>query len=140
LAARQVGHWLHMARAVGDQEVAGWLARVTDVTVRVSEPPEPDRDSPTTAVYELEGDWHGDLAPSFEHTHALREAFYSIACDYTIAYLTWPWYRESSPLSEPLEPYFELWRRGACIQLPSPGQAVVYVEHERKRRGRPTRG
>jgi hypothetical protein len=67
-------------------------------------------------VYEGVGEFMGELY-DYEHPIIkLSEAYYSVACDYWLAwYLQWPYFTERIP-KDVFLPYFELWARGhGCI-------------------------
>jgi hypothetical protein len=69
-----------------------------------------------TLVHEAVKDFMGEF---YDYEHAiikLREAYYSVACDYHLAwYLQWPYFSEKIP-RDVFGPYFELWARGrGCV-------------------------
>ncbi len=126
-ARLQATRWREIAREQGDEDLVNWLS-IDKIEVTDAERTMPDNDSPETAVYDAQTDWHVGLRSTCPHSHVLREAFYSIACDYYLAYwVTWPWYRDSTRIDEPYEPSFELWRHGAHMQIPSPHHVVLHV-------------
>lgn len=70
---------------------------------------EEDRD----AVYEALGDLLSSRSDYDEAIEILSEAYYSIACDYWVAYyLQWPRYQGLQEAEDCLYPYFELYRYG----------------------------
>jgi hypothetical protein len=61
----------------------------------------------------------GDILHGFyDHGHRiirLQEGYFSVACDYWLAwYLMWPYFREWVP-RDVFRPYFELWARGCDV-------------------------
>jgi hypothetical protein len=69
-----------------------------------------------TLVYEAVGDFMGE---HYDYEHPiikLREAYYSVACDFCLAwYLQWPYFRQKIG-QDVFRPYFELWARGhGCV-------------------------
>lgn len=63
------------------------------------------------------GDWLLTLEDPRALPVRLAEAYYSIACDYLLAwYLQWPYYRRWHE-DDVFEPYFELWRRGISCRF-----------------------
>jgi len=103
-----------LAEIIGDPELrqaTGDLSRVAhrDLTTKDFETDE------FLTVYEVVGDWLGGLRNYTDLIPVLREAYYSISCDYWLAnYLQWPYYERHCAL-DAFAPYFELWRLGiAC--------------------------
>jgi len=65
------------------------------------------------AVYEALGDLISSRSDYDEAIEILSEAYYSIACDYWVAYyLQWPRYEGLQEAEHCLYPYFELYRYG----------------------------
>jgi hypothetical protein len=69
-----------------------------------------------TLVYEAVRDFMGEF---YDYDHPiikLREAYYSVACDYCLAwYLQWPYFKEKIA-PDVFRPYFQLWARGhGCV-------------------------
>ncbi|KAA8787579.1 tetratricopeptide (TPR) repeat protein [Paenibacillus sp. 4624] len=65
------------------------------------------------AVYEALGDLLRSRSDYDEAIEILSEAYYSIACDYWVAYyLQWPRYKGLQEAENCLYPYFELYRYG----------------------------
>lgn len=65
------------------------------------------------AVYEALGDLLSSRSNYDEAIEILNEAYYSIACDYWVAYyLQWPRYEGLQEAENCLYPYFELYRYG----------------------------
>lgn len=68
-------------------------------------------------VHESVGDILQGLQDDDHLAVQLGEGFYSVACDYWLAwYLMWPYFRRWVP-QEVFRPYFELWSRGCSIAL-----------------------
>jgi len=64
-------------------------------------------------VYEALGDLFRSRSDYNEKIELLSEAYYSIACDYWVAYyLQWPRYQGLQDAEDCLYPYFELYRYG----------------------------
>ncbi|WP_170948146.1 hypothetical protein [Paenibacillus sp. 7516] len=64
-------------------------------------------------VYEALGDLLRSRSDYNENIELLSEAYYSIACDYWVAYyLQWPRYQGLQEAEDCLYPYFELYRYG----------------------------
>ncbi|MCW3792928.1 hypothetical protein OM416_15155 [Paenibacillus sp. LS1] len=65
------------------------------------------------SVYEALGELLSSRKDYNEAVEILSEAYYSIACDYWVAYyLQWPRYRGLQEVKDCLFPYFELYRYG----------------------------
>ncbi|WP_260985546.1 hypothetical protein [Paenibacillus xylanexedens] len=65
------------------------------------------------AVYEALGELLSSRSDYKETIEILNEAYYSIACDYWVAYyLQWPRYQGLQDMEACLYPYFELYRYG----------------------------
>ncbi|MGP3786926.1 hypothetical protein [Paenibacillus sp. 1A_MP2] len=64
-------------------------------------------------VYEALGELIRSRSDYSENIELLSEAYYSIACDYWVAYyLQWPRYQGLQEADDCLYPYFELYRYG----------------------------
>jgi hypothetical protein len=120
-----------IARSVDDERLASELAVLPEIEIKRESLPDrlrSDVNAPEASVYDVTGDWFGGLNPIESDALLLREAFYSIACDYKIAqHLMWPLYRHSTEIEEPFAPYFELWTHGALPFFGKPGLVTVYV-------------
>ena len=131
LAKAQLKNWRLIAEEFEDDELLAELKPLPKVQVSHEPAPDPDphdTESLDIFIYEAQTDWHGSLTPVCQHAEWLREAFYYLACDYYLAhYVTWPWYRESSEIEDPCQPYFELWRHGAKLCCESREKVVLYV-------------
>lgn len=106
-----------IAISFGETELASLLETLPEIKIKREAAPartQPDDDAPETIIYDMSGDWFGGLDPVPSDALLMKEAFYSIACDYNIAhYLMWPLYRQSTDIEEPFAPYFALWTHGA---------------------------
>jgi hypothetical protein len=92
----------------------------------------PHRDSPEGVVYQVVGEFMShlqwDLAPVESHAYLMEEGFYTLACDYNLAYhLLWPTYRDLADITEPFAAYFELWKHGAGCRFEDDGGVTLYV-------------
>jgi hypothetical protein len=62
---------------------------------------------------------------------ALRPAYYFIACDPMLRdYLMWPLYESAVGLSDPLRPYFDLWRHGVKYRIFGEDQVDLYLPRQ----------
>jgi hypothetical protein len=120
-----------MAGAIGHAELARELDALPRIEIKREGIPDRTRSdvfAPEASVYDAAGDWHSGLKPVRSDALLLHEAFYSIACDYKIAYhLMWPLYRHGTGIEEPFAAYFELWKLGALPFFEKPGLVIVYV-------------
>jgi hypothetical protein len=122
---RQIARIFDHARLASELEV---LPEIKIKREAIPERTRSDVNAPEASVYGVTGDWFTDLAPIPSDALLMKEAFYSIVCDYKIArYLMWPLYRGSTEIEEPFAPYFELWTHGALPFFEKPGRITVYV-------------
>jgi hypothetical protein len=109
----------------GAAKLASLLETLTQIEIKREAAPartQPDYQAPETILYDVVGDWVMGLDPIPSAALLMREAFYSIACDYYIAnYLMWPLYRHGTDIVEPFALYFELWTHGARAIFEKPG-------------------
>jgi hypothetical protein len=130
-ALSQLSNWRQMAEAINQSELVDLLTPIPHVAVSHGIPPEPDpndTESLDVFIYDVQTDWHAQLMPQCPHTSWMREAFYYIDCDYYLArYVTWPWYKTSSSITEPYEPHFRLWSHGAALCCESPQNITLFV-------------
>jgi hypothetical protein len=92
--------------------------------IRGAPAPPIDRDGIETALYELQGDWF-DARPFVPLAHAMREAMYSLACDYPLAhFVLWPLVGDGD--RDLYAAYFDLWRHGAELRA-APAAWVVHL-------------
>ncbi len=98
----------------GGEELHEYLCGVNQVVVVQPGGCDPSHDD-HLMVHESVGDI---LSRYYDYGHdavQLREGFYSVACDYWLAwYLQWPYFRRWMP-QDVFRPYFELWARGCEI-------------------------
>lgn len=97
------------------EEAATYLSQVTKVVLlkkgKIRSYQEDEEEVLGEAIYELVNSHEDDEGP----INILREAYYSIACDYYVSYyLQWPRY-QGLENSDPFAPYFELYRLGYMI-------------------------
>lgn len=102
------------AAASGRRDLKDYLSRV--IRIAVVSAAECDRGNDDhTRVHEAVGDFLGVLADHENPAVKLGEGFYSVACEYWLAwYLQWPYFREWFP-RDVFRPYFELWARGCEV-------------------------
>jgi hypothetical protein len=113
-------------------ELAVQIANLRPIEVVEGERPwPPDDEAPEGVIYELRSDFIFRLKDEgVVESHALlmTEAFYTIACEYELAYhLLWPLFEQASPVSEPFRAHFELWKHGADYRFAEPDLVRVYV-------------
>lgn len=98
----------------GRPELKEYLGRVRQV--EVGPPGTGDRGHDDHAlVHEGVGDYLGSLDDDDHPAVRLREGFYSVACDYWLAwYLQWPYYRTWVE-RDVFRPYYELWASGCEV-------------------------
>ena len=131
LTAQHLGKVRQIAIDFGEAELASLLEVSPEIKIKreaILPQTRSDFNAPEASVYEITGDWFRELVPVQSDALLMKEAFYSIACDYKIArYLLWPLYRHSTNIEDPFAPYFELWRHGALPFFGRPGLVTVYV-------------
>jgi hypothetical protein len=117
-----------MAIASDAWDVVNLLGSVEIDTEKAEPPPHSNQPEPGfSMIYDTVCDWIIDLKPVASDAILLKEAFYSMACDYELAgYIMWPIYRETTPILDPLAPCFELWIRGAEFRFTSDKSVTVY--------------
>ena len=130
-ATAMLENWRRMAADLDETELVDQLTPPPAIAIRHESPPPPDPlDTSTLDVwfYDVRSDWMRGLDPACPHAGWMSEAFYSIACDYALAaYITWPWFRAASPLTDPFAPWFHLWKHEATLCCRSPEEIVLYV-------------
>jgi hypothetical protein len=130
-AAEHLANCRQIAADFKAQELVDMLTPIPQIRISMAPPPRvdpADHDTLDVFIYDVQGDWHGELVPLCPHAYWMREAFYYINCDYYLAhYITWPWYMKSSKIREPFEPYFDLWIHGAELHCPSPDKITLFV-------------
>lgn len=130
-ATAQLSNWRNMAAAINEHELVDLLTPIPLITIRDGSPTAPnphDTESLDAYIYDVQTDWHAQLAPLCPHASWMRDAFYYLACDYYLArFITWPWYMHSSSLNDPYEPYFYLWLHGAELRCESRERVTLFV-------------
>jgi hypothetical protein len=121
-----------IARAFGDAALVRLLEVLPEIRIKREGIPQrfatEFTSMPEAIVCDAICDWLRELAPIPSHALLMKEAFYSIACDYCIAHhFMWPLYRHSTDIEEPFAAYFELWTHGAQPWFEKPGLVNVYV-------------
>jgi len=97
-----------------------------------SPPRTPDRHDTDVFIYDTLCDWVRSLTADPPEITALRDAFYSIACDYFLAWhVTWPWFATATTMVEPFHPYFRLWQHGVEYRFDGASSATVYLPRPR---------
>lgn len=105
-------------------EAAEYLKCISNITILPQEEIEAYRDDQEESVYEELSDLISECTDYDEPISILREAYYSIACDYWVSYyLQWPQYEELQG-SDPLAPYFELYRCGYSVSF---NEQTLYI-------------
>lgn len=132
-ATTQLANWRQMAEQVHESELVDLLTPLPEIKIKTETPPQVDPndyDSLDVFIYDVQTDWWiGKLTPICPQARWMREAFYFINCDYYLArYAAWPWYRESSSITDPYKPYFTLWLHGAELRCQSPDDVTLYVK------------
>lgn len=130
-AQAMLENWRRMAGDLHDTELVDELTPIPSIGISSETPPPTDpRDTSTLDVwfYDTRSDWLRSLNPVCPHAGWMSEAFYSIACDYALAaYITWPWFRAASPLTDPFAPCFHLWKHGATLRCRFPEEIILYI-------------
>lgn len=122
-----------MSEAVGCDELTGTLRSPLVLEAVEGETPwPPGDDDPETLIYDVTCQFMESLTPRESAAHLLGEAFYTIACDYNLQHhILWPLYRDATPIVEPFEPYFELWKHGAGFRFTDERTVRVFVPEGR---------
>lgn len=117
-----------IADEAGAEELVELLRAPTFSLSREAAPDSPDRHDTDLTIYDTLCDWVGALESDPPEVADLREAFYSIACDYPLSwYAMWPWFADATQLVDPFEPSFQLWRHGVEYRFDGPSSATIYV-------------
>ena len=113
LAQRHRDSMVRIASHLGADEVGSVLEAAKEVSVVGSREGTAAAEGANLQIYEAVIDFMTSLTPRQSEALLLGEAYYAIACDYSLKYhLLWPLYRAASPLEEPFEAYFQLWKHG----------------------------
>jgi hypothetical protein len=98
----------------GFGEVESYLANVTQICIVDRSDLDNEHDD-QIRIHESIGDFLGKYDQEDHLIMQLHEAYYSIACDYWLAwYLQWPYFKEWFRV-DVFKPYFEMWTRGCQI-------------------------
>ncbi len=136
LAGELASQWLHglrqFAEVLGVADIVNILQPEPKVRVLEGIPPKhPKNESEKSNLLkaiQLQSTHlveHVDAGPL---PAALRPAYYFIACDSMLRdYLMWPFYAEATGLTDPLSPYFELWRHGVKYRIFGETQVDLYL-------------
>ena len=103
-----------LATSSGRRDLHEYLSRVDRVAVVPAADCDRGNDD-HTLVHEAIGDILRGFCDYDHPAVRLREGFYSVACEYWLAwYLQWPYYRRWVP-RDVFRPFFELWARGCEV-------------------------
>jgi len=128
LIREYLGTVAEIAALAGAAELAEPLQVATFTFASGPAPESPDRHDTELSIYDTLCDWVASLETAPSELADLREAFYSIACDYPLSwYLMWPWYAAATAIEDPFQPYFQLWRHGIEYRFDGPSSVIVYV-------------
>lgn len=117
-----------IAEEAGAEELVELLRAPTYSIAREAAPDSPDRHDTDLTIYDTLCDWVGALETDPPQVSDLNEAFFSIACDYPLAwYAMWPWFADAAQISDPFEPYFQLWRHGVEYRFDGPSSVTIHV-------------
>lgn len=113
-----------LATLSGRRDLHEYLSRVSNVAVVTSAGCD-RRNDDHARVHEAIGDILSGFH-DYEHPAVrLREGFYSVACDYWLAwFLQWPYFHRSVP-RDVFRPYFELWARGCEVAFQGDGLNIA---------------
>ncbi|GIM48615.1 hypothetical protein [Capnocytophaga stomatis] len=102
---------LEFASFVEEETLQNYLSEITEIEISDNKEQNFD-DEKHVHLWETLLDWTIDNTDYESLISILREAYYSINCDYFLAaYLQYPNYNDK-PNGDFLKPYFELWQRG----------------------------
>lgn len=108
---------VEISRVTGDGELEATL-RSAALTIARSKGP--DWSELGAWMHEDRVEFMSSMVPLDSPVLLLKEAFYTVAYDAILMYyLMWPLFAHSSPVNEPFEPYFELWRHGWTVEASS---------------------
>lgn len=122
-----------LATSLGRPREAEQLAGVEKVRVLEGIPPKhPKQEHEKTNLLRLLKDaiptWLEGTEIDTPLTASLRAPYYFITCDAMLRdHLMWPLYRESLPATEPMEPYFQLWKHGIKWRVYQEKQVDLYI-------------
>jgi hypothetical protein len=105
-----------LAENIGNAELFEYLRSIDSVEVVQRSRLNRSNDD-NTLVMEGIRDWLNGIGKRDDPILRMREAFYSVACDFFLMYyLQWPYYVERHS-NDVFRPYFELWKRGAQLSF-----------------------
>lgn len=118
-----------IARAAGVEELVTVLRSITIKLQKGQPPPHSIPPDHTFAwIYDTITDWFLGIEPVPSDALLLKEAFYSMTCDYQLSdYIMWPLYEDKSPINDPFAPYYQLWIRGAALRFTGQDLLTVYA-------------
>jgi hypothetical protein len=118
-----------IARALDRSELLHLLEPLPRMQVSQGQTPwPPTQDSPEALIYEAEVDFIAGLTPLPSYILLLKEAMFYIACDSFLRdYILWPLYQKSTLVTDPFQPYFELWKHGSGIRFTGGRAGTVFV-------------
>lgn len=123
-----------LATLSGHRDLFEYLGGVSGVAVVA--PGECNREDEHMQVHEALGDILRGFHDYDHRAVQLGEGFYSVACDYWLAwYLQWPYFREWVP-RDVFRPYFELWSRGCEVAFHD--NSLFIARHAEPLAGQPT--
>lgn len=106
-----LARFLEFASFVEEETLQNYLKEIINIEISDSREQNFD-DEAQTELYEILSIWYIDNTDYESLISILREAYYSINCDYFLAaYLQYP-VLTNKPKTDFLKPYFELWQRG----------------------------
>ena len=108
-----------LARVIGQPELLTYLQSAQSVEMVPRTQLKCNNDE-NLLVGETIGDWVILRSDCADYVPQLREAFYSVACDFFLMYfLQWPYFEKWCG-QDVFLPYFELWCRGAACAFEGP--------------------
>lgn len=106
-----LAEFLEFTSFVEEETLQNYLKEIINIEISDSREQNFD-DEAQTELYEILSIWYIDNTDYESLISILREAYYSINCDYFLAaYLQCP-VLTNKPKTDFLKPYFELWQRG----------------------------
>ena len=118
-----------MSEAVGCDELTGLLRSPLRLEAVEGETPwPPGDDDPETLIHDVTCRFMESLTPRESAALLMGEAFWTIACDSNLQnHILWPLYRHATPIEEPFQHYFDLWKHGAGFRFADERAVRVYV-------------
>lgn len=140
---RWIDRMAQLAKYFDRLEAAETLSGIKTIRVLEGIPPKhPRQEIDKTDLLKLVKDeiptWLADSSIDHEISQCLRSPYYFVNCDPMLRdYLMWPLYREqmqrrsdsseSTELSDPMEPYFQLWKHGIKWRVYQEQQIDLYL-------------